>query len=290
MRKPSNGRRAILLGSALLLGLTSVYAESIRRKFATTENPVLELRTQTGKVSVTGWDQNEIEIQGESGSDAMEVSIDGSADKVSIQSHPRRERMTSEDARVDLTIQVPRHTDVRLKTDRGQVSVSNIAGPVLVDGVSTAVAISGVHGDIALKTVDGPIQMIASLGNITAESISGDMKFMRVSGASLIANTNSGEISYEGDFGQGGSYVLNSYSSPIEIIASRNASFNLTARSVQGTVQSNLTFRPTPEGIAFRRLPPGKFLQGRLNSGDANVEVNSFSGTIRLRGTGTADQ
>jgi DUF4097 and DUF4098 domain-containing protein YvlB len=277
-----------------MLGVTLLYAgqlfaENIHRRIATGANPVLELRTQSGKVSVTGWDHNEIDIQGEVASDAMEVNIDGDSDKVTVQSQ-RRGGMRSEDARVDLSIQVPRHTAVRLKTDRGEVSVSGVQGPVKVDGISTAVAISDVQGEIDLKTVDGPIQMIASQGSVTAESISGDMKFMRVSGAKLTANTNSGEISYEGDFGQaaghGGSYVLNSYSSPIEIIASRNASFNLTARSVQGTIQSSLTFRPTPEGNAFRRLPPGKFLQGRFNNGQANVEVNSFSGTIRLRSAG----
>lgn len=286
------GASLLLLGGVALLGLTSLYAETIRKKFATGESPALELRTQSGKVSVKGWDQNEIEIQGETGSDAVQVVIDEAAvegsenKKVTVQSHPRRERLSPEEARVDLNIQVPRRASVKLQTDRGQIVVEDLQGAVMIDGVSTTISVLNVQGQITLKTVDGPIQMTASQGTIKAESISGDLKFTRVSGAELIANTNSGRIRYEGDFGQGGNYVLNNYSAPIEIFAADSASFQLTARSVQGLIDSYLTIRPTPAANAFRRLPPGKFLQGRVNSGQSTVEVNSYSGTIRLREVG----
>ena len=50
-------------------------------------------------------------------------------------------------------------------------------------------------------------------------------------------------------------------------------------------IQSSLTIRPTAEGDAFRRLP-GRYVEGRFNTGDAALEINSFSGTIRLSGSG----
>jgi hypothetical protein len=227
-------------------------------------------------------------------SDAMKLSAEGDAQKVTVETQPLRDKLSREEAVVNLEISVPMKSNVHVKSDRGTVEVDHIVdGSVRVDGVSTDVDLADVQGDIDVKTVDGPIQLLSSRGRIKVESISGDMKFLGVSGSEFMANTNSGTISFEGDFGasggaggtRNGNYVLSSYSSPIEVIAARTASFHVSARSAQGLIQNNLVIRPTAEGNSFRRLP-GRYVEGRFNAGDAIVEVNSFSGTIRLSGSG----
>jgi hypothetical protein len=282
-------RRALgITATLVVVGFTSLYAEEIRKTFSTSENPTVEVRTQAGRLKVKGWDQNQVGVSGQS-SDAMKLSAEGDARKVSIQSEPLREKLSREEAQVNLEISVPKKATVHVKSDRGAVEVDSLEGGVLtVDGVSTDVDVSGVQGDISVQTVDGPIQLLQSHGRIRVESISGDMKFLRVGGSEFVANTNSGSISFEGDFSgapgaRPGSYVLSSYSAPIEVIAARTASFHVSARSVQGLIQNNLTIRPTAEGNSFRRLP-GRYVEGRFNAGDAILEINSFSGTIRLTG------
>ena len=281
-------RRVAAAAAALLLVVTSLYAEEIRKTFSTTPTPKVEVRTQSGKVKVRGWDQNQVGVAGQSASDAMKVTIEGDTDSVSIESHPMRDKLSREESQVNLDIQVPRKSAVSVKSDRGTVEVDNLnGGELIVDGMSTDVDVADVNGIIDLKTVDGPIQVVSSQGKIKAESISGDMRFVRVTGPEFSANTNSGHITFEGDFGgqsaKGGTYVLSSYSSPIEVIAARTASVHVSARSMQGLIQNNLTIRPTVEGNSFRRLP-GRYVEGRFNAGDAILEVNSFSGTIRLNG------
>lgn len=288
MRQP---RRALgIIALLALAGLTSLYAEEIRRTFSTNEKPTVEVRTQTGRVKVKGWDQNQVGVAGQS-SEAMKLTAEGDEQKVTIESQPLREKLSREEALVNLEINVPRQATVHVKSDRGTVEVDELAGGrLMVDGVSTDVDVANVQGDIDVKTVDGPIQLLSSQGRINVESISGDMKFMGVSGSEFAANTNSGRISFEGDFGASspesvkpGNYVLSSYSSSIEVIAARTASVHVSARSVQGMIQNNLTIRPTAEGNAFRRLP-GRYVEGRFNAGGAILEINSFSGTIRLSG------
>jgi hypothetical protein len=269
---------------ALCFTLTICYAETIQKKFSTTANPSFLLRNYVGTVSVTGWDQNEIDIQGQAASDAIEVILMGGEQKVSVQAHPRREGLSPQEARLNLQIHVPHNAAVRVDSERGEIIIENLDGGLTIGGIGTAVAITKVSGNITVNTVDGPIRIQSSQGHIKAESISGDLTFVQVNGSELRASTNSGRIRYEGDFGQAGTYVLNSYSSPIDILPSANANFDLTARAVQGMIESNLPFRPTPLGNPFRRLSPGKFLQGRFNNGDSTVEVTSFSGTIRVQG------
>ena len=276
-------RHVLPVAGCLLAALAVASAASIKKQFPTTANPMFLLHNHNGKVTISGWDQNVVDIQGEPASDLMEVIIMGGEQKVSVQTHPKSEGVSLKESRLDFQVHVPRQTIVRVESERGDIVVENLDGTVDVQGVSNAVTLSHLKGYMSARTEDGPIVVESSEGNVTADSISGNLKFLRVNGAELVANTNTGTIRYEGDFGQGGTYVLNNYSSPIEILASARASFDLTARAVMGFIESNLPFRPTPLGNAFRRLSPKNYLQGRFGSGDSTVRVTSYSGTIRVR-------
>ena len=270
--------------AGLCLGIADVSAQTIQKSFPTSANPSFLLHNHTGKISLEGWDQNAIDIKGEPASEAMEVIIMGGEQKVSVQVHPKGEGFSSGDSQFDFEIRVPRRAAVRIDSERGEIVVTNLEGSLAIEGVSTEVALSQLKGHITVRTVDGSIAIQSAEGSVNADSISGDLRFVQVNGMELVANTNSGTIRYEGDFGDGGTYVLNNYSSPIDIFASANASFDLTARAVMGMIESSLSFRPTPLGNAFRRLSPNKYLQGRFNSGESTVRVTSYSGTIRVRG------
>ena len=162
--------------------------------------------------------------------------------------------------------------------------LSVMEGDVAVEGVANSVTLSRIRGHITARTVDGPILIRASEGHIKADSITGDLKFVQVNASELIGTTNSGAIHYQGDFGSGGTYVLHNYSSLIEIQASPKASFDMTARSVLGTIESQIQFLPLPPGTPFRRSTAGKLLQGRVGTGKSTVQITSYSGTIRLSG------
>jgi hypothetical protein len=276
--------QTLSLAGCLLLGAAIASAQAIKKSYPTSSNPSFLLHTHNGKISISGWDQNEIEIQGDPATDAMEVIIMGGEQKVSVQTHPKRERLSPQESRIDFKIGVPRQATVRVESERGEILVENLDGSVTIEGISTPVTLSKIRGHITARTVDGSIVIQSSEGNINADSISGDLKFVQVNGSEIVGNTNSGTIRYEGDFGDGGTYVLNNYNSSIDILPSTKASFDLTARAILGFIESNLSFRPTPLPNSLRSYSPKNYLQGRFNSGDSTVRVTSYSGTIRVRG------
>jgi hypothetical protein len=278
------------LGVVLGVSVLAAAQTSVDRSFPTTANPSLLLHSYSGKITIEGWDQNVIEIHGQSAGEAAEVIIMDSEQKVSVQVHPKSERFSSEDVSLDFDIRVPAQASVRVDSERGEIVVRNLQGSLAIEGVSTNVSLSRLKGHITVRTVDGSIEIQSTDGSINADSISGSLRFVQVNGPELVANTNSGAILYEGDFGSGGTYVLNNYSSPIDILTTARASFDLTARVVEGIIESALSFRPTPLGNAFRRLSPSKYLQGRFNSGESTVRVTSYSGTIRVRGLRSNEQ
>ncbi len=274
---------AVVAAAVLCWGIPAIQAEQIQKNFPTSATPSFLLHNHTGSISVKSWEQNEIEIRGESFSDDVEVMIEGGSEKVSVQTHPKREGVPPQELRVDFQIRVPRQATVRLDCESGSlISVEDLQGDVFIEAVSGRVELSRIQGSIAVRTMDAPIFIRDSDGHIEARSISGDLEFVGVNGSQLVGNTNSGTISYEGDFGSGGNYILNNHSSWIRIQPSRQSSFDLKARAVEGVIESDLSFSPTPLATPFRRLSPRKFIQGRINSGESTVTITSFSGTIRL--------
>ena len=273
---------SLLVAGLVSLGVVAAFGEQIQKSFSTAPNPSFRLHSHSGTISVQGWDQNQVEIRAETASPLMEVAIDGGEDKVTVQAHPRREGISPEEAKVSFEIRVPKKAMVWLESEQGEITVENLEGTVSVEGGSNAVALSNINGHITVRTVDGPIVIRSSQGHIKADSITGELRFLQVDGAELSGTTDSGPITYQGNFGMGGTYILRNYSSPITIECSKTASFDVTARSVQGTVQNSLPIRPFPRGNQFGRLSPEKFLQGRINTGKSTVQVTSYSGTIRL--------
>ena len=202
-----------------------------------------------------------------------------------IETHPKRQNLTRDEARVDLTIRVPRQALVRMYSEQGDIAVENVEGGVTVDGVTNSVTLTQVRGHIAVDTVDGPILIRSSEGPIEAKSISGNLQFIQVNSPQLMGTTNSGTIRYQGDFGLGGTYKLHSYSSPIEVQASPSASFDVDARSIQGTIDNRIPFPSVAkEASSLQSRRTGRSVQGRVNTGKSTVQITSYSGTIRLSG------
>ena len=278
-------RRLTMLGMILCGVATAAWSETIQQAFATISNPTFVLHSHNGTVSVKGWDQNRVEIKGERAApDAMDVLIEGTDEKVSVKTHPKRQNLSRQEARVDLEIRVPRQALVSVDSEQGTVAVEDLERGVTVEGVTSSITLSRIRGDIAVHTLDGPIVIRSSEGHIEAASVGGDLTFVLVNASKFTATTNSGTIRYQGEFGLGGTYQLHSYGSSIEVQASPRASFDVDARSIQGTIENQLPLPSPPPASSVRPGRTGKSLQGRISTGKSTVQITSYSGTIRLSG------
>ena len=100
------------------------------------------LRNQNGGITVKTWDENQIEIKAKASSDAIEVMVIPSEQRLTVQTHPKGDMVLLLDARVDFEIRVPRESMVRVDSERGQVSIENVKGDIAIDGVSNSVVLS----------------------------------------------------------------------------------------------------------------------------------------------------
>ena len=91
----------------------------------------------------------------------------------------------------------------------------------------------------------GPITLTdVRNGHVEIASISGDVHLKSVTGPLVQANSGSGKIFYDGDFGSGGDYKFTTHTGDIEAIVPADVSADFRAHSVLGRVQHDFPLKP----------------------------------------------
>jgi DUF4097 and DUF4098 domain-containing protein YvlB len=157
------------------------------------------------------------------------------------------------------------NSDLSLSSDTGLIAVKNVANAYLhVRGVAAPIALTNIN--------DSHVEVTSSNGTVQLENVSGPR---------VTVGTTGGDISYHGDCSGGGVYSLTTHSGSIEAALPQNASVDLAARSVTGAVENDFPLQQKPH-LTF--VPsPGRSLIGTSNSGSSSMELQSFSGRIRVK-------
>jgi DUF4097 and DUF4098 domain-containing protein YvlB len=255
----------------------------------------LLLRTDIGKVEVSGYSGTEVKILVDlQGMDDDEFSVDIAQDDAGVRVDgdlSKRFFVNFSHRRVTFDIRVPRKFDVDVQTRGGSVSVVNIAGSVevhtsggsmnfqdIVGNVNGKTSggsgdVENVNGDLDLDSsgggfdingVTGKVELHTSGGSIRAEQITGSIN-ASTSGGSIIAGF-SGELSNDSDLSTSGGAVTAYLQPGIGIF--------VDARSSGGSVKSDFSIN----GVQRKHR-----LRGSINGGGPRLNLESSGGGIRIR-------
>jgi hypothetical protein len=100
----------------------------------------------------------------------------------------------------------------------------------------------------------------------------------------------SGDIAFAGPLAKGGRYALQSHSGDVTVYADGKSGFEVAAGTFSGDISSDLkiasTFGGEGEGGQPGRRPksggPGQRIHGTFADGGAFLELNAFSGDVRI--------
>jgi hypothetical protein len=188
-----------------------------------------------------------------------------------------------DEARVDYEVRLPAGANVVVRSSNGPLTVEGVNGDVTCEGESSPVQVrNGGNGHLHVRTVEGAVTL-ANLKNAHIEiaSVSGDISLNGVTGPSVAVSTTKGKINYVGDFDGGGDYSLSTHSGDIDIAMPAGASVDMSAKSVQGSVEDAFSLKP--EAHPMFAVTQGKSFAGVANSGASSVKLRSFSGKIRVK-------
>jgi Ni/Co efflux regulator RcnB len=208
--------------------------------------------------------------------------------------------------------------DVDLRRVTKAVLVSCLNGDVMVSDVSGPVRATTVSGSVEARNA----RSLSAGDGFEAKSTSGDVTIENVRHSEVIAATISGSLLYTGALARGGAYDFRTISGDVTLELPPDSSFTLHAKVVvSGDIDTDFPVKtmlagggvpaagspggppsppgaplpspnpmPAPQGV---RVKPGKIktpkepeqvrLDGTVGSGDATVNMSSFSGSLHLR-------
>jgi len=163
------------------------------------------------------------------------------------------------DTRVDFAVKVP--ADLKL-------IAKSVSGDVYGQGLRGDLDLATVSGDLQLSDAEGPV--------VEASSVSGNVDLDRVTAREISAETVSGDVTFVGNIDPKGVYDFKTLSGDVLVTVPRQPDATLSAATFSGRFSSD-----------FEVSTDGRRRRNRYNatwgSGGARIDLESFSGDIRIR-------
>ncbi|GGA11051.1 DUF4097 family beta strand repeat-containing protein [Dyella caseinilytica] len=268
----------------------------------------VEITNVKGEVTITAWDRNEVHVGGELGSGAQPLTIDGSENNLSIkvqaQGHNGWLNWGGDNAMSDSTldVNVPRGASVKVNVvsaplsvdgiDGGDIAVNSVSGRVRIHAQTPALNVVTVSGNVAfsghaqrakLQTVSGDI-LAPSLGqSVDLQTVSGRIQANGGPWQQLSLSTVSGDVQLTGGLATGGSMSVDSMSGDVQLQFPASLSSSIHASTFSGDLRSDFGTPTQPEH------GPGSHLETVAGSGDGKISIETFSGDLRIRKSGSGE-
>ncbi len=260
----------------------------------------VEISNVIGSVTVIGWDNAEIHIEGTIGDDVekLEFDVSGSETDIEVVLPEGRGRKRDIDADAKLTIHVPKGSSVNVETVTAPIRIENVVGPLIeAESVSSAVTIEGAMGEVRAESVSAAISVSGSPTAVDTESVSGQTTIrgatrkVKASGTSggvdIEAGTLdeceiefvSGRINFTGGIADGGNLSIDNFSGNVTVDLTNDVFGSYEISAFSGGIKCD--FGPEPKKAS--RFTPGMELNFQHGSGNASVGIETFSGSVTIR-------
>lgn len=255
-----------------------------------------------GTVNVIAWDRNEVQVSGRLGDGAKPLAITGSNGNLEIKVEPQGGSGwfnwggDSKMAPTTLELHVPKAASLDVDVisaplvidgmDGGSIQVNTVSGKARINARTPSLKVDSVSGGIeqaghaeqaALQTVSGEILAPALGGNVELQTISGRIQANGGPWQKLTLSTVSGDVQITGALASGGSIGIDSMSGDVQLQLPANTAASLHASSFSGDLRSDFGTPKEPEH------GPGSSLDARLGAGSGTINIETFSGDLRVR-------
>jgi DUF4097 and DUF4098 domain-containing protein YvlB len=268
-----------------------------------TPNARVSISNATGTVNVTAWDRNEVEVIGHLGSGTKPLVISGGNDDLEIKVEPESGSggwfnwgSDSRMAPTSLDLHVPKGASLDIDVvsaplvvdgfDGGDVEVNTVSGRARINARTPSLKVDSVSGNVELaghaeradlQTVSGDILAPVLGSSVKLQTVSGHIQASGGPWQKLTLSTVSGEVQLAGGLAANGSVGIDSMSGDVQLQLPANVSGAIHASSFSGDLRSDFGAAQKPEH------GPGSTLNVRAGDGNGQINVETFSGDLRIR-------
>jgi DUF4097 and DUF4098 domain-containing protein YvlB len=253
----------------------------------------LTVSNDAGEVVLKTWDRDSLRVQAAHNARTT-IDIQTTGNMVTVRSKP-----SGGPGGVDYEITAPAWLPVKVSGTfiyigiegvQNEVSAETVKGDIVVKGGSGFITAKSIQGEVIVEDAKGKInassvnegiRISGSVGEIVADTTNGDVVLTKVDAKSVEVTTVNGDVRYEGSIVAGSLYRLSTHNGDITMILPESTNATFAVRTYNGDFSSNLGTKLVGE------LRRGRRATYTLGTGSADVELESFGGTVRLRRPGT---
>ena len=281
----------ILLAAAIALGATTQPAQTpaFDQTVNVTRGTRLTVNNQAGEVVMRTWDRDAVRVTARHLLRAK-PNVRHTENVVSITGGGM--------GAIDFDITVPSWMAVKVSGHYNYIELNGMGAEVSAENVRGDIEIKGGRGFITAKSIEGTIRISGTQGKVSVTAINEDLSIDNATGELAIDSTNgnvvltnvrataaeiatvNGNIHYTGTISDGGRYQFVTHNGGIRLGIQQNPNATFYVRSYGGSVTQNLNLKPQGETRSGRR---NTYVGG---NGSAQVEIESFQGSVRIFAAG----
>jgi DUF4097 and DUF4098 domain-containing protein YvlB len=290
----------LLVAACAVTGLA--HAAEFERRIAVQPHGSVDITNVAGRIQVSGWDNQEVEVRGDLGPGVERVDVNTDHGHTSIK--VRVPNYTFRNASADLVIRVPRDSeldisgvsaDVIVKDVEGELMAKTVSGNVNADTFGRNTEIKTVSGDVELRgkakdaagsadihitTISGNIRVDRAGGDLEATTVSGEVNLKLEPSRSIRLRSTSGDLEFEGKLVKGATVDAESVSGGLTVRASHEGTLDYQVSTFSGDITNCMGI----ESERVSKYGPGRRLNGTRGNGseEARIRLKTMSGDVEL--------
>jgi len=236
---------------------------------------VISITNNYGSITVKPSGSSQVLVETIFHSDVVNLVNEQHGDRIELRSSSSRQGTNL----VDYTVLVPAAAFVTLRSSDGTLRAQGLRGDVVLKAASGSVEVRDISdAHLHVKTLSGPITVTGIRNShVDIHSVRGSVNLHNVTGPFVEVNSGGGRITYDGDPGRVGEYLLTSHTGDLEVSIPASAWVEIKARSIKS--ESDPEFPTVSNVPAMGQIN----LMGKSGKVGSRFELRSFSGKIRLK-------
>ena len=278
---------------------------------AVEKGTIVDLSSSDGRITVRGWDRNDVEIHAVSESGELQFSKTSRSLRLEARGSGRSRTLDA-----TINVRVPLNSRVVVGTMRGDVEVLDVRGEVdatlyngnvTIRGASGRTAVSNISGDIVVSDVNGSLRVDAISGEMKLSDIRGDIEVTSNSGDVVMTGMRSnrvqtqvvaGDITYEGTLSKTGKYEFNTHDGDVHLFLPDSTQGTLNIQSFSGSLHTDFPAAVQPAAgqagsnsarvagtvrqLSGRALSLNQKQRIEIGGGGAQITITTFSGDVHI--------
>jgi len=282
-----------LLG--LMIAVTAM-AEDVDERMNAASDGRVNISNIAGSVTVNGWSRDEVEVTGSLGRNVEELIFERNKDEITIKVKVPKKGGRGIDS--DLRISVPEDSSIEVSAVSADIDVSDVngvqrlqtvSGDVTAEATVSDISAQSVSGDVEIdadnkdaetnaNTVSGDVTVFRAAGTVRAESVSGDVIVDEGSFNRASLNTVNGEIIFQAELRDDGRFSAETVNGDIDVEFAGDVSARIDIDTFNGSIRN--CFGPKAERTS--KYTPGWELSFTEGDGDGRIEMSTMNGDLSI--------